>query len=227
MRHKITIEVDSAKCFDAMHTMGTNVDAIGPRLAMPLLIGALPDTIDRIALAMYDVHVTNVEPMLDGTGDWPTSASPVDTLGDVLDYKWWAGRDEEHFSLGPFDTREQAIDEGRSEFYDDEGPGFHIIEAAKRLLDVSKFMSAAQFVENLLERVDEDIIDEHGNEDGDPMLDPTPEQEKDLAAMFKATFGAWQLKHKIVVEPYVFTHTRHREHVPAAPAPAADNTALG
>lgn len=63
MKHRITIEVDSSECFDALHKVGADegLAMIGSRLSMPLLTGQMPAFSDHVGLTLYGVSVTGVE----------------------------------------------------------------------------------------------------------------------------------------------------------------------
>ncbi|MBB5697027.1 hypothetical protein [Sphingomonas yantingensis] len=123
------------------------------------------------------------------------------SMTDANAWKWWAGRDEEWFDVGPCDTREQAIEEGHASHED----GFHIIEALPGDL---KF-SAARMIDDQYYEADDLFDFDHTEPDRSG-----PHQEAD--AELQALLDAWTEKwgHTFVT-PTMFRATRNGEHVRA------------
>lgn len=119
----------------------------------------------------------------------------------TLNWKWYAGSNEEEFHSGPFDTREEAI-------VALDGYGGFIIEAHKSLLSLAKFFDARDF----LDQAEEDAW-EHVNENGDLVFDVTNEQAADLETKVREAIVQWQESHNLVFEPWAFSGTRNLERI--------------
>lgn len=119
------------------------------------------------------------------------------------EWKWYAGSNEETFGHGPFDTREQAIEEL-------DGYGGYVVMARKVPLRLSSYFD----VDRLLENAEETAYD-MANEDGDPLFDVTDEQEADLQARVRAAIDAWQYAHGLTFIPWSFSETKHEERIQA------------
>lgn len=131
-------------------------------------------------------------------------------------WKWWAGRDEERYTEGPFECREDAVSEGRSAFGDD--VGFYVLEAVQESpIDLSRYIDVDDLLERMVESVDENCSDP----DGDSVTDGewNREQEKDLEAMLKETVRAWQAKHNIKINSWLFLNSRNQEWIEPIPEP--------
>lgn len=127
-------------------------------------------------------------------------------------WKWYAGSNDEYFCVGPCETRDAAIDEGRQNFGDD--TGFHIIEAEKSNVTLADYMGA----DTVLEEAEERVCD-LGDEDGTPIFDVTEDQEKDLISHLRSACDAWQIKHKLIFVPWRFTSSRNAEFIEAEARP--------
>jgi len=114
---------------------------------------------------------------------------------------WFSGSNDEWYQNGPCKTREQAILEL-------DGEGGYIIEARQDPVKLSDYAD----LEGAIERAHEGSYDLIG-EDGDPIFEVTPEQEKDLIARLKAAADQWQADHKLVFTPRMFTATRNAEKI--------------
>lgn len=117
------------------------------------------------------------------------------------EWKWYAGSNEETFSEGPFDTREQAISAL-------DGYGGYVILARRVPQRLSQFFDADTFLENA-----EDSACDMANEDGDPLFDISSDQQADLEARVRAAIEAWQYAHGLTFEPWSFTGTKNLERV--------------
>jgi hypothetical protein len=130
---------------------------------------------------------------------------------------WYAGQNEEWFTVGPCDCKEQAIDEAVDsnigEFQDEDGKwflGIHVLEAAKDDVLLSKYFDVESAIENANERLGEDDYSEYV----DPsFFDMTPQQEQDLVERIKQTIDNWQQEHNLVFKTNMFTKTRNEEYI--------------
>lgn len=114
------------------------------------------------------------------------------------DWKWYAGNSDEVYCSGPFDTREEALDEGYP----------YILEAAKEDVSLSNFVD----VDQLFENANDQGYDLQG-ESGEPLFDPSKEQGDDLNEMIRDAIDLWQLKHNLTFTPWCFTHQRNEEFI--------------
>jgi len=120
-------------------------------------------------------------------------------------WQWWVGRDEEVFTYGPMETRDEAIQVGKSDLNGE----FFLVEARQDNIALSSWFDASQW----LERLDETLYDNDlGGSEGDSNLDHiTIAEQGDLQAMVRATIALWQAQHGIVVKPWHFTAQRNEE----------------
>ncbi len=123
-------------------------------------------------------------------------------------WKWYAGSNDEYYSVGPCDTRQEAIDEGRGNFGHESG--FYIIEAEKVNLTLADYIGA----DVVLEEAEERACD-LGDEDGTPIFDVTEDQEKDLISHLRNACDAWQTKHNLIFVPWHFTNSSNAEFIEA------------
>lgn len=133
-------------------------------------------------------------------------------------WKWYSGNDEEHFSLGPFETRQDAIDTARDdacgEFQDVDGSwkvGIHLVEARKESLRLSEWID----VERMIERADEDVgeSDRASENDDPPYFDIGPAYAAVLERRIKAVVDAWQKSSGLTFDTYTFSAMRNPEYV--------------
>lgn len=112
---------------------------------------------------------------------------------------WYAGRDQEWFTVGPMPTRECAIAEGKALF--DEG--FFIIEAEKQKL---RFDAARLIEDQYLEAV------EFFGEDGEPERFAGSEAaDKELQSLL----DEWTRKHQNTFAQFnLFAWTANEEFIP-------------
>jgi hypothetical protein len=136
-------------------------------------------------------------------------------------WSWWSGFDEEHFSFGPFSSRDEAIAEAQSdacgEFQDKNGTwkvGIWLVEARKDPLRLAEYIN----VERMLECADEAVgeSDRASEDDDPPYFDITPQQEADLTECIKRVCDAWQTEHKIWPDTYTFSAMRNHEYIVVA-----------
>lgn len=119
---------------------------------------------------------------------------------------WWAGRFNDYFTEGPFETRDEAFEAARDAFEDD----FYITQAetcsihfsASRLID-------DQYVEN------DDLFDcEHGEPD---RLGGSAAADAELQALL----DAWLEKHEATfATPNIFAWARNEEYFPPVGEPS-------
>lgn len=107
---------------------------------------------------------------------------------------WYATNDEEVWSDGPFDTKEEADAVARSsELY-------LIGLAGKRAIRVSELFDAGGFLEAA-----EESLYELCNEDGDPLLEFSAEAEADLTRRVRQVIDEWQVAHQLSPQPWRFS----------------------
>lgn len=134
------------------------------------------------------------------------------------DFKWYAGADEEYYTAGPYDTRDEAIREALDsligEFQDESGDwkvGFYLVQATKPSLRLSDWIKDA---DELMEYADERLGEsDRVGADGDdgPWFECTPEQEKDLEARIKKACDEWQSFHGLTFTCQTFAQMRGPE----------------
>jgi hypothetical protein len=122
-------------------------------------------------------------------------------MSNEQEWKWYSGSNEEEFSDGPFDTREQAI--AALDGY----AGF-VVLARKVPLRLSGYFDADTFLENA-----EDAAHDACNEDGDPVFDISSDQQEDLQARIRAAIEAWQYAHNLTFMPWAFNGTKNLERI--------------
>lgn len=136
---------------------------------------------------------------------------------------WYAGRDEETLSEGPFDTREDAIAEALAQesFAEVEPDGWDYLlpfhhphnqaltgwkayifagQFGRRHLDLSDFFDAAVWLEDLQDRVLEDESDENGERH--PLDDLTVEDIRSLEESVRLAIWHWQHRRQIQLRCY-------------------------
>lgn len=121
-------------------------------------------------------------------------------------WMWWAGRDDERYTVGPCETKEQAIEGGREDF---DGDSFCIIEAIQnddiRLADTLDG-------DYLLEIAEEKAYDEYADPEGDSLIfDLSTDQVKSFGAAIKEAIEAWQNAEGLTFKSFLFSKTRNFE----------------
>lgn len=106
---------------------------------------------------------------------------------------WYSSNDEENWQGGPYDTREEAEAEAKGSEHR------LIMQATKGQIRVSRFFDQGNF----FEQAEESLYD-ICNEDGDPILDFTPEVNLDLQARVRAAIDAWQVAHQLSPQGWRF-----------------------
>lgn len=128
-------------------------------------------------------------------------------------WKWYAGNNDESYACGPFDTREEAIEEARGQFGDD--TGIHVIEAIKGEVRLRDYIGAS----SILEEAEERAYDLRNEDCDENIFDVSTEMEKDLAVMLRTACDAWQIKHDLRFIPWCFTSSRNSEFIEAEARP--------
>ena len=122
-------------------------------------------------------------------------------------WMWWAGRDDELYSLGPFDTREEAFRSGQ-ECYSEEG--FHIVEA----IQIRDVRLAAQFdAHDFLERVEDEACDEYSGPGGDTVFDMDVKQRDRMQVAVRDAIEAWQTAERLTFKSFMFQRQRNEEFI--------------
>jgi len=146
-------------------------------------------------------------------------------------WQWWAGANEEWFTIGPCDTKEQAIDEalndGIGEWLDEtQDPpawmqSFFVVEARQYPLKLSDWINA----DLILDLANENLVGSDRvsseNDDG-PWFEVTPEQQADLVNRLKSVCDEWQSSHGLVFHSSTFSHQRNSETIIRAIAGGRD-----
>lgn len=129
----------------------------------------------------------------------------------MTEWKWYSGSNEENFEFGPFDTKEDAINEAKSQFGGDY-EFIHIVEAKINVHRMSEYCRFDDFLEIVC---DEFMNSEmyHEDDDASSIFPCSLEQEKELIEALKLTVDKWQHKHDIKASTYVFTNTRNEETI--------------
>lgn len=137
---------------------------------------------------------------------------------------WWASFDGgEHLELGPFDTRddviEEALEDGRGDTQlenDTWVSVFEICRAQDNHVDLSVWVDDNN-LECLLDNTSE-RLDENGSgsdEDGDrhPLEGLTLELKSDLFSRIRAAVREWQRTNKLPLRSYWFNDTSNHETI--------------
>ncbi|MFC3569170.1 hypothetical protein [Paracoccus simplex] len=165
-----------------------------------------------------------------------TLRRPAEAARADVPWQWWAGRDDENFSFGPCNTREEAIrlavEDGMCEESSADDPEvwenhIHLIEAQQAPLRLADWIGT----DTLLERADEAVADSdrvcYEHDDG-PWFEATTEQEADLAARLRRACDEWQTAHGLTFTCRTFSASCNAEFVivpqlrELLPAPTAE-----
>ncbi|WAP67203.1 MazG-like family protein [Jiella pelagia] len=152
-----------------------------------------------------------------------TRAAKAPAWNPPLEWRWYHAPSEDGEAFfGECATREEAIAVARGDLHwldaEDDGTGrwvasFHIVEAAREPLRLSRYVVVDSILEQAEERSSEDE-ERVGECDAEAaFFAATPQQEADLAARIEQVCDAWQAEHGIFYRPYVFSHTRNGETV--------------
>ncbi len=119
----------------------------------------------------------------------------------MTEWKWYSGPDQETFTGGPFDTREEAVKEL-------DGYGGYVILARKTPLRLSQFFDGADFLEAA-----EEAAYEMANESGDAIFDLTKDQIDGLQYCVRSAIEKWQNAHRLTFTPWTFTESKSLEKI--------------
>lgn len=119
-------------------------------------------------------------------------------------WKWFAGSNDEHYTVGPCETRDEALMLAGDEDWD----VIYLVEARQDPVDMSKMIDGPDIYERWLED-DEELFDE----DGRCCVDVKEHQLKDLSEMLVMAVRHWQAKHAIAPVKYLFSATRNYEEI--------------
>lgn len=137
---------------------------------------------------------------------------------DRAGWQWWAGSGDECYTVGPCDSRDDAISEATGEClgeFEQDGEwklSFHICEARKDPLNLSDWIMD---IDELLERAEESVgdSDRASEYDDPPYFDCTKEQQADLERRIKLACDDWQKAHGLVFTTWTFSASRNHEQV--------------
>jgi hypothetical protein len=125
--------------------------------------------------------------------------APPERPGNTRKWFYAPTRDEEEWPGGPFDTEEEAIVEGRSEYsedppYGEEMETFGVMEAEEVLPDAT--LCDALGLEDVLERMEDYVIDQCANTSNDSIFSVNKDYtEKQAEEALHAVLGAWARKY--------------------------------
>ena len=120
----------------------------------------------------------------------------------MTNYKWFAGSNDEFYDYGPFDTKQEALDEAYS-------CGVEIIyfcEAAPGEFKLSELIN----LEDLEEALNDSIM--RCEYDDDPILEMSEEDEISL----REALDRWQEERGLKFTCQTFKHIREAGHIEAA-----------
>lgn len=136
------------------------------------------------------------------------------TNATETEFFWYASTDEERYTIGPCDTRDEVIQSATSdEFgynYDEANPmmKFHIIEASKPAFNLADYFDVGDWFEGLENGAMYDL----GDPDGDGILSAvTGTQGDDLQTRVRETIKKWQEDHAIRFDVWTFSTVRNGE----------------
>jgi len=121
--------------------------------------------------------------------------APIKTIEDLTmpETGWWITKDEESYSGGPLDTREEALLAAM------EADAHGIAYLTRKPVRVSDLFDAESFIE-VAEEVN---ADDWHDENGDPVLDFTEDEVADLQAAVCAAIDDWQVRHQLAPMPWL------------------------
>lgn len=121
-----------------------------------------------------------------------------------MDYKWYRGTNDEYYSEGPFDSREEALSGAELPC--------HIVEACNPPLRLSEWVDTERMLMNAEERIsDSDRV--NLEYDYDAYFEISLDQENDLSERIKRTIDQWQDDHGLVFKTNQFLHVKNYEYV--------------
>lgn len=132
---------------------------------------------------------------------------------------WWAGIIDEHYSVGPCATREEALQEAQrtdlgyepaTKDGEDEAPPqllFSVAFCTTKPLKLSNFFDAKDWIEDR----EEAAAFDHMGEGGDELFACTQDQAADLQTRVRAAIDGWQADHGLSFRPWIFAEVSERE----------------
>ena len=144
-----------------------------------------------------------------------TADSPQDG-GSVSgpDWQWWSGPDDEFYRCGPHATREDAIEDARSNY--DDRTYIYVIEAVPQMWPAP---DAVRVIEDLFENSDDLFSEDYPDRCGTP--DENKQAEQELQVALNAWMDKW--RDKIFPTPTTFGCTRNAESIAIEP-PVPEST---
>jgi hypothetical protein len=138
---------------------------------------------------------------------------------EKINWQWWAGSDDERYTIGPCDSREQAFQEGQDHY---SGEGFHIVEAVQ----ASDLRLALQFnASDFLENVEDRVYDDYTGPDGEPVFVMSKAQVARLQSVVRSAIEAWQCEENLTFKGWKFQRQRNEEFVPCIDVEVEDEPA--
>ncbi|MDQ7775288.1 MAG: hypothetical protein Q4615_04895 [Paracoccus aminovorans] len=149
---------------------------------------------------------------------------PIEPAAVDVPWEWWAGQNEEYFTIGPCATREEAIAEAVSDgccesqvpSEDPDAPEewehrICLLEAQQAPLRLADWIGA----EDALEKADEWVAesDRATEYDEGPWFEATPEQEADLVTRLRRACDEWQAAHGLIFNARSFSAVRTNDFV--------------
>lgn len=135
-------------------------------------------------------------------------------------WQWWAGDSEEWFYIGPYASREEAIEEATDaatgEFQDEDDGGvwtvgIYVVEARQDPLRIADWIKAYDLLDVAEEEVSES--DRASEYDDDEFFKCSIEQQRDLEERVKRACDEWQEAHGLVFKCRSFSATRNAEYI--------------
>ncbi len=127
-------------------------------------------------------------------------------------WQWWAGSNDEHYTNGPFECREHAVEAL-------DGYGGFIVEAVQ--LDVQ--FSADQLIDAQYFDDDDYFSGEYGEPDRNGDVDTIKAADAELQALLDGWLAKWG---HTFVKPEMFAQTRNGQAVPKFETEAAQEAWL-
>lgn len=131
------------------------------------------------------------------------------------EWQWWAGGNDEWYSVGPCATREEATEKAVAKADRNECStlvSVYVCEARQDPLRLADWVG----LDYILERADENLCDSDrvgSKYDDGPWFECTKEQEADLIEALKRTCDEWQKRHGLKFTCQTFSHVRNQEFV--------------
>ena len=126
----------------------------------------------------------------------------------MSEWKWWAGRNEEWMTVGPCDTREEAISEAIDDIGEGEGD-FIVIEAIMHEISIS----ASDVIDRCYDVWADGDMFSHEHDGPEPQ--GSKQDQKAAEADLQAALDAWVSKWRHTLPtPNMFAAQRNEETIP-------------